>query len=101
VVGQNPLQEPGPRCGHVQRLGEQIGEIVDLDAEFGQDPGEDVVLRSGGTGSVVARRCGDPVRSGLGPVHDDLAQPADFGTHMKGHVRKVSFMADRCLIRTG
>ena len=102
VDGQRPVypgvedlvQHVGPGLADLQRLREQVPVVVHGDPVVAQGLGERVVLglRLGHPEHVVEQQVGgvirgQPLQLELGPVQDDLAQPADLGIYVEHGTR--------------
>ena len=79
--GADPVQDEGPPFGQLERLAQQLPEIVHLHAAVTQRLGERVVLllRPPGPHHLVKQQVLDVLRGEPGqfqarPVHDDLAE---------------------------
>ena len=87
------LADPVPGPGLVQRLGQQVLGLEDLDAAVAHHLAEHVVLGlgPGDPDHVVEQQLPGVGRGQAGvlqarPVHHDPAQPAHFGVHSKRHI---------------
>jgi hypothetical protein len=91
--GDDPVEDPLACLGGLQGPGEEVGEVVDVDAVVAQHLGEGVVLGAGALGPQdVVEEQGVDVAGGeagefqAGPVQDGLAQGSDLGVDAEaGH----------------
>jgi hypothetical protein len=89
---EDPVQEELPADRDVERLGQQLREVVHRDAALAQRLGEDVMLLLGPPGPhhVVEQQLADVLRGQPGqlqarPVHDDLAELSHLGLDAERH----------------
>lgn len=85
-LGRGLVEDLGAGLVDLQCLGEQVGEVVHLDAAFAEGVGEHVVLLAGALGpqhlveeQVVLVGRGEPEQFQVGAVQQDLPQPPDLG----------------------
>jgi hypothetical protein len=90
--GTHPVQHERPAFGQLQRLGQQLREVVHPHAAVAEDLGEHVVffLGPGRPQHVVEQQVPDVLRGEPGqlqarPVNDGLAQLAYLGLHAERH----------------
>lgn len=85
-LGRGAVEDPGAGLVQLEGLGEQVGEVVHLDAALAEDVGEHVVLLAGALGpqhlieeQVVLVGRGEAEQFQVGAVQQDLPQPPDLG----------------------
>jgi hypothetical protein len=101
--GADAVEDERAAFWDVESLREQVGEVMHLHAPVAEHLGERVVLLLGPLGpqDVVEQQLrgvprGEPGQFQPGPVHNNLAEPADLRLHTEFHISEHYASETRC-----